>query len=932
MRSLRLTPLALLAAPALLTLSAPAASAQAARGAAPRAVKGPTVEGITEYRLPNGLKVLLVPDVSKPTVTVNLTILAGSKHEGFGETGMAHLLEHMVFKGSPRHPNIPKELNDRGAGWNGTTWYDRTNYYETVKATPENLDWALDLEADRFVNSFMRESDLKSEFTVVRNEFEAGENSPFRILWQRVFATAYEWHNYGKSTIGNRADLENVPIDRLRAFYKKYYQPDNALLVVAGKFDEAAALRLIEQKFGRIPKPVRSLERGNLLFASYTQEPTQDGEREVSLRRVGDVQMAMAAYHIPAGTHPDYPALDVLGEVLGAEVSGRLYKALVEPKLATNVGTWTFQLREPGMMMAFTELRKEQSLDSARAVLLKTIESFTTTPPTQAEVDQAKTKLLKDIDLGLNNSDQVGVALSDWAAMGDWRFQFIHRDRIKAVTPADVQRVAQAYLMSSNRTLGLFHPTPSPVRAEVPLTPDFSRIVAEYKGTETREVGEAWDPAPTAIDARVKKSALPNGMRVQFLERKTRGGVVHAMVELRMGTETSLQKMGAVGSAAASMLERGTAKRSRQEIKESFDKLKARVFFGGGAASAVARIETTRENLVPVLQLVGEVMRTPSFPAEEFEKFKQEQLAQLEQAKSDPQSLAFTAASKALSPYPKGHPLYANSIDESIAEISAMTLADVKAFHARFYGAQAGDVAVAGDFDAAAARSAITAAFGDWKSNEPYRRIVQRTIAPVAADTKIETPDKQMAVFIAAQPLKLRSMDPEWVALRVANFVFGESPLSDRVGTRLRQKEGLSYGAGAMMDTEMQDSSGSHMAFAIYAPQNAERLAAAYKEELERARTQGFTDEEIAKAKESFLETRFQQRTENGNLPGMMVLRADNGLTFANWDGAIETAVRKLTTADVNAAFKKYVTADKVTFISAGDFEGAKKKNATVKP
>jgi zinc protease len=229
--------------------------------------KGASVEGITEYRLDNGLRVLLFPDQTKQTITVNVTYLVGSRHENYGETGMAHLLEHLVFKGTPRHPNIPKELTERGASPNGTTWYDRTNYFETFAATDDNLDWALDLEADRMVNSFISKKDLDSEFSVVRNEFESGENSPFRVTQQRMMAAAFEWHNYGKTTIGARSDIENVPIEKLQAFYRKYYQPDNAVLLVAGKFDEAKTLELVNQKFGVIPKPDRRLD------PIYTIEP-----------------------------------------------------------------------------------------------------------------------------------------------------------------------------------------------------------------------------------------------------------------------------------------------------------------------------------------------------------------------------------------------------------------------------------------------------------------------------------------------------------------------------------------------------------------------------------------------------------------------------------------------------------------------------------
>src|SRR5947208_1594464 len=214
-----------------------------------------TVEGVTEYRLSNGARVLLFPEASRPTITVNMTVLVGSRHEGYGETGMAHLLEHMVFKGTPDHPNVPKSLRDHGASFNGTTNDDRTNYFETMPATVENLEFGIQLESDRLVNSFVRREDLISEMTVVRNEFERGENNAPGILSQRIAASAFEWHNYGKSTIGNRSDIERVPIDNLQAFYKKYYQPDNCVLIIAGKFEEAKALELANKYLGSIPKP-----------------------------------------------------------------------------------------------------------------------------------------------------------------------------------------------------------------------------------------------------------------------------------------------------------------------------------------------------------------------------------------------------------------------------------------------------------------------------------------------------------------------------------------------------------------------------------------------------------------------------------------------------------------------------------------------------
>ncbi|MCI0665153.1 MAG: insulinase family protein, partial [Acidobacteria bacterium] len=435
-----------------------------------------TVEGITEYRLQNGLRVLLFPDQTKQTITVNITYLVGSKHENYGETGMAHLLEHMVFKGTPKHSNIMQELTERGTRPNGTTWFDRTNYYETFSATEENLRWALDLEADRMVNSFIAKKDLDSEMTVVRNEFESGENDPAGVLIDRVYSTAYLWHNYGKSTIGARSDIENVPIDRLQGFYKKYYQPDNAVLLVAGKINEARTLELVDEFFGKIPKPPRELQK------IYTVDPVQDGERLITVRRVGDTQLVAASYHVPSGSHPDAAAVAVLTQILADTPSGRLHKALVEGKLASEVFDYTFLFGEPSLMIVGAKVRQEQSLDSARDTMLQVVEEIAKNPVTKEEVERARVQLLKQIELNLNSSDNVGLELSEWIGMGDWRLLFINRDRLRKVTTEEVQRAATTYLKSSNRTLGLFIPTQKPDRAEVPPSPDVLAMVKDYKG------------------------------------------------------------------------------------------------------------------------------------------------------------------------------------------------------------------------------------------------------------------------------------------------------------------------------------------------------------------------------------------------------------------------------------------------------------------
>ncbi|MBA3634472.1 MAG: insulinase family protein [Acidobacteria bacterium] len=883
-----------------------------------------TVEGITEYRLSNGLKVLLFPDPTKQTITVNMTYLVGSRHENYGETGMAHLLEHLVFKGTPKHPNIPQELTSRGARPNGSTSFDRTNYFETFSASDENLNWALDLEADRMVNSYIAKKDLESEFSVVRNEMESGENSPFGVLFQKTLATAYQWHNYGKTVIGARSDVENVPIDRLQAFYKKYYQPDNAILLVAGKFDEMKTLGIIKEKFGAIPKPERTLP------PNYTIEPTQDGERQVTVRRTGDTQFVLAGYHVPPGASADFAAVEVLTEVLSDTPSGRLYKALVEPKKASSVFGFNFELKEPGFGIFGAQVRNENSLDEAREILTKTIENIAANPPTKEEVDRAKTSILKNIELTLNSSDRVGLTMSEYAAQGDWRLFFLYRDRVRKVTPEDVKRAAAAYLKPANRTVGLFIPTEKPDRAEIPQVKDaeLAAMLKDYKGDALIAQGEVFDPSPGNIESRVKRMKI-GGLDVALLSKENRGDSVIANLTLRFGDEKSLMNRSDAAQFAGRLLQRGTAKHTRQQIQDEFNKLKARVFVAGGATNAVASIETTRENLPAVLRLVSEILRESSFPQNEFDLLKQETLTQLESQKSEPTSVAFTELGRHFNIYPKGHPNYSGTIDEEIADVKAVTLDDAKKFYKDFYGASNGQLTIVGDFDEKEISALTKQLFADWKSPRPFTRIKQEYHAIAPINKSFETPDKANAFFIARLNVKIRDDNPDYAALALGNYMLGGGFLNSRLATRIRQKEGLSYGVGSSFNASSLDETGSFFANAIYAPENADKLEAAFRDEIRKATTEGFTAEEVEAAKSGYLQSRQLSRAQDRELAGRLnsYLYLDRTIAF---DAAFEEQIKNLTPAQVNAAMKKYITPDSITIIKAGDFAKAKEKLKTV--
>ncbi len=879
--------------------------------------RGVTVEGITEYKLTrNGLKVLLFPDPSKNKFTVNITYLVGSRHENYGETGMAHLLEHLVFKGTPKHGNIPKELTDHGCFPNGTTSWDRTNYFETCNASEENLRWALDLESDRMVNSFIARKDLDSEMTVVRNEFESGENNPFNIMFQRTLATMFEWHNYGKTTIGARSDIEGVNIERLQAFYKRFYQPDNAVLTITGKFDEAKTLAMVMELFGSIPKPERTIQ------ATYTEEPVQDGERLVTVRRVGGIQVLMAGYHIPAGTHPDLGALNVLDAILSDDATGRIYKRLVETKKATQSFTQTFELAEPGAMLNGLVLSKTDNIEEAKKILLDTVEGFAKEPVTKEEVEQAKQALRKNYEIRFNNAERVGLTLSDYIALGDWRTFFVTRDATLNATVEQVQQAALRYLKPSNRTLGVFIPEDKPDRTEVPKAPTISSLVKDYKGGAALAAGEAFDSSAANIDNRTKRAKLPAGIQTMLLSKKNRGEKVNAQIVLNMGDEKSLMGKIEIGRLTASMLDRGTNKRDKKQIKDELDRLKANARIFGGAALVLASIETTRANLPAVLTLVAELMKEPSFPESEFQELTKNLITGVENGQKEPQSVAMTAMMRHMSPYPKGDVRYRPTPEEQIANIKAVKLDDLKAFHKQFYGASSGQISIVGDFDEAAIAPLLTNLFGSWKSNSPYTRIPNpfRPVEPV--NQSFQTPDKANAVFFASFPIQINDDHPDYPALVLGNYILGGGFLNSRLASRIRGKEGLSYGVGANFSASPKQDNAMFMGNAILNPANIQKVEKAFQEELEKAFKDGFTLDEVNSAKKGWLQSRQVMRTEDSMLTGTLNNNAAYNRTML-FTREVESKVDALTPEKVNEVFKKYMDPSKLSIFKAGDFEKA---------
>ena len=883
-----------------------------------------SVEGIHEYSLPNGLQVLLFPDNAQARVTVNVTYHVGSMHENYGETGMAHLLEHLLFKGTPDHPDIPKGFNERGMGFNGTTWLDRTNYFESFEPTDDNLEWALRMEADRMVNSFISYDDLQSEFSVVRNEMERGENSPSRMLAQRVRAAAFEWHNYGNSTIGARSDVEGVDIGRLQAFYRLYYQPDNATLIVAGDFDPRDAATIIADAFGAIPAPERELP------SIYTVEPVQDGERLITLRRVGEQSLVMAAYHIPAGAIPENTALAVVARILGDSSRGRLYREMIEPGIAAGASANADGFAYPGLFSLSATVPVDGDRREVLDALLEVAEGIAAEPITEEELEWARLALVSGYDNAIKSVGFLANRLSESIASGDWRYLFLYKDQLDAVTVEDLNAAAAKHFKRSNRTAGMFIPTKEPDRAMVASRGDQNEELAALAGRQSVSAGEEFTPTPENIAARTVKHDLAAGGSLWAIEKKSRGDQIIVSLNLFYGSEESLAGKHGVPGYAAGQLQRGTTRYTRDELATEWNRLKSSLGVGAGGQSVGATLTTDEENFDEALALMAHVLREPVFDPDQLEEVKRSALASIAGARGQPQSVVSIALSKALSPYGPDHFRYAMDLDEQEEMIRNMNRDALAEFWASQVGFTGAIAAAVGNVDGAALAGRLNELFGDWEAAVDYVPAPSRHHPAPAQQEWLDTPDKANGIMVAALPVALNVRDADYAALAIGTRIFGGGGLSNRLINRLRQKEGWSYGAGGGMNASQRegDDNGALFIQAIAAPENLSKVRGGALEELELALDDGFTAEELEDAVDGAISGDLNSWSSDGALAGILRSGAEHGLD-ALWYGAMHERYRGLTLEEVNETFRKYYKADDFVILIGGDTAKAEAREAT---
>jgi zinc protease len=874
--------------------------------------------GISEYRLPNGLQILLFPDEAQSTTTVNITYRVGSRYESLGEYGMAHLLEHLLFKGTPAHKDIPAEFAQHAMRFNGTTTADRTNYFSSFNADEKTLDYAIKLEADRMVHSFIAKADLDKEMSVVRNEYERGENEPGAVLAKRVQAAAYGWHNYGHATIGPKSDIENVPIEKLQGFYRRYYRPDNATVLVAGRFDPAGTLQRIAAAFGPLPQPKEAIPQ------PYTVEPAQDGERTVDVHRVGGQPILMAQYHIPAIAHADSAPLLVYGLLMSMQPSGHLYKELVESKLAVYAGLGGLGQHDPGTSTAYAALPAGADVAAVEKKLLDLVEDRGDQPFTEDELKRVRDLAVLSYRQQMKQPEALIGQISSLLGAGDWRLIFQLMDDLPKVTLADVERVRKAYFKPANRTLGRYLPVTEVERVEIPAAPPLAERLAGLKAPPKVEEGERFDPTPANLESRSQFKTLPSGIQLETLKKQTRGNAVVLRMHLQWGEPRATTAALGTGMVDELAFE-GTPAIDKQKLRDEFVRLKADVNLDGGNQGATLSISAEKDTLLEALKLAADVMQHPLLPQDAFDRVKKQQLAALDASREQLGTLRLEAVrglyNKARG-VALGDPDYITSLDERIDEMRRTELGDVRKFHDQYWSANEARVSVVGALPDGL-EAAAEQLFGSWKKPAAPRfvRWVSPQVNVPAARVDVQANDKANAELHMGERFALNQNDADYMPLMLAVQVLGSGGMETRLSTRVRRQEGLSYGIGANLQVPFYGKDAGLIVRGSFAPQNRDRVIALVKEELDRMGKDGITADELARAKHDVLEHWKQSRASDGALAGTLNFLAEIGKTWP-YEAAQEERLNAVTVEQAHAAWNRYIKTEGFVVSTAGDFKG----------
>ncbi|OXB00910.1 M16 family metallopeptidase [Flavobacterium pectinovorum] len=889
--------------------------------------------GIEEYLYePNGMNILLLQDNASPVATVQIVYRVGSKNEVLGNTGSTHLLEHLMFKGTTafnkKNGNtITDVLQNTGAQLNATTWYDRTNYFETLPS--DKIGLALEIEADRMRNSLLLKEDKEAEMTVVRNEFERGENDPNSLLDKEIWASAYIAHPYHHSTIGWKSDIEKAPIEVLRNFYNTYYWPDNATLTIIGDFQKENVFQLVEKYFGKITKAPNKMPQ------PYTEEPQQYGPRKIVVKKPGELGVVNKAYKIPGALHEDLPALNILGEIIGSGPSAILNKTFVDSRMGIYAYASATNFKEVGLFtigVGFPTTSKHEDIDAKISEVVAKIQKEGVT---QDEVNRVVAKISAQTILARDGSGVIASELNEAIASGDWTDFVTGVDRLKKVTPADVQRVAQKYLVEDQSTTGYFIPKQSGNQGQdqakagnfMPENGPFY-----YRDSNHNHLKESHSAlssqqktAREAIDENVE-NAIEKG--ASSYKREKIAGIdvvsvktsakdfVTVSASISLGNFASETKNSMIPSLTTSLLSKGTTLNDKFKFSEKLQKLGVNINIGASNTKINIGFKCLKKDLDQVIVLLAEELRSPLFDKTEFENLKMQFTGNTQQNLNDPGERGDIALSQAI--YEKGNPNYSLSVEEDLANIKNATLDEVKAFHKKYFGPASMHFVIVGDTEGANLAASLKKSFKNWNGGVTETLKFNETQKAASKTEVVTIPEKPSAELFIGQYTGLKRADADYIPFYIANYTLGAG-FAGRLMQTVRDNDGLTYSISSGLGGNIT-TGGYWFVNASFNPTLFQKGLDATMVQVDKWVKDGITTAELENKKTNLIGSFKVGMSTTSGMARTILSFVERGLE-PNYIEQYPKDIEKVTLKEVNDAIKKYIQLDKMIIIKSGSLD-----------
>ncbi|GAA4234614.1 hypothetical protein GCM10022291_14450 [Postechiella marina] len=894
------------------------------------------LEGIEEYLYtPNGMKVLLVQDNSAPVVTVQIVYRVGSKHEVTGNTGSTHLLEHLNFKGTPtfnkRNGNaIFNVLQGIGAQMNATTWNDRTNYYETIPS--DKLELALHIESDRMRNSLLLKEDKDAEMTVVRNEFERGENNPNSLLNKEIWATAYMAHPYHHSTIGWRADIENMPIETLREFYNTYYWPNNATLTIIGDFQKTTLFKLVDKYFGKITRAPHNMPQ------PYTTEPAQLGPRRTIIKKPGQQGMLTVGYKIPGRMHEDLPALTVLSQIIGNGQSSLLSKSFINTGLAYFGSAQASNFKEAGLFTMSLGFAPTANHDDLYASLLNMVEKIKKEGVLQEDINRIVAKLNAQTILSRDGSGSIASQINEAIAGGDWTDYINKSNRLSKVTTQDVKRVANTYLIEDQSTTGYFIPktlgknTPNDLKASnvIPDNNDkyfyrnpkhiHDNCINETKPNQlsqkaVTQIASAYETIEASKSG--EKFIRKNIENIDLVTAKTGAkGFLTISASFPIGDYLNTNGNEMTPYLTTQMLNKGTIKNNKLQFSQKLEKLGVQLNISAETQNVNISFKCLKKDLNTVINLLAEELRYPLFDKKEFDLLKQQTVGQMKQGLTDPSSQGKIKLSQAI--YPKGHPNYLTDTQTSIDNLNSVTLQEIKTFHKTYFGNAGLRMVAVGDVDTKTLYAALKKAFKGWNGGVKGLAKYTEPTKENGLTKVISIPQKPSAEMFIGQYTGIKRTDKDFMPFYIGTSILGGG-FSGRLMQTVRDNDGLTYSIVAN-HTGHSNTGGYWFVNASFNPTLFQKGLDATMVQIKKWISHGITSDELASKKTNITGSFKVGLSTTSGLAGTILAFLERGLEPSYID-KYPKDVEAVTVKQVNASIKKHINLDQLIIIKSGSLD-----------